>query len=125
MVNAPAVLLKTTPSTSQLTSTLGIRRVLPANVTVAVPLLAGTALGFQLFAELQLLSVAPPSHSGEAGVPWGAGRARTIDTAPPGGGRRRGQKRPPPGSPPGGCRRHPPWRTPRSPGWSPPRPWCC
>src|SRR3990172_1717803 len=78
MVNAPAVLLKTTPSTSQLTSTLGIRRVLPANVTVAVPLLAGTALGFQLFAELQLLSVAPPSHSAEAVVPQRARKASTI-----------------------------------------------
>src|SRR4030065_1041821 len=78
MVNAPSVFLKTTPSTSKLTSTLGIRRVLPANVTVAVPLLAGTALGFQLFAELQLLSVAPPSPSAEAVVPQRARKASTI-----------------------------------------------
>src|ERR1043166_9412108 len=47
---------------SQLTSTLGVGRVEPAMTIFAVPLLEGATFGFQLVAELQLLSELPPSQ---------------------------------------------------------------
>ena len=70
-VKAPAPLLKVSELMFQFASMSGASRVLPAKARLAVPLFAGTPLGFQLLAVDHKLFAPPPSHV----VPATAGSA--------------------------------------------------
>jgi hypothetical protein len=61
-VKAPAPLLKVSELMFQFASMSGANRVLPAKARLAVPLFAGTPLGFQLLAVDHKLFAPPPSH---------------------------------------------------------------
>ena len=62
ITNWPALLSNVTLLTLRLEFTIGVNRVVPAKLTLAVPLLTGAPLGFQLFPVVQLLLLPPPSQ---------------------------------------------------------------
>src|SRR5262245_23238782 len=78
MLNEPAGLRNEMDCAARGDGTMGVRRTEPRKAMFAVPSLIGTALGFQLFAVVQLSFVPPPSQTWACVATAAASRAATT-----------------------------------------------